>query len=244
VKQNFYLFVSILLVATVGFIIFQERKKTNLSFPDFGTALPENHQILGIDVSHHQGEINWDLVSKMRIGNDSIQFVYLKLTEGIDFKDKRSKQNQKKLRKMNIPYGVYHFYNPKLNATDQAVFFAKNCSPSDLRPILDIEIKGELKPAALVDSVKVFINTIDSILNIRPIIYTYESFYNDFFSKKTLAKEWFWIANYTGVSNAFKKSNVVAWQFTDKGTVDGISEKVDLNTAKPNFWNVANWSIK
>lgn len=227
-----------LLVGIIGFIIFQERKKTNLTFPDFGAALPENHHILGIDISHHQGGINWDLASKMRIGSDSIQFVYLKLTEGTDFKDKRSKQNQKKLKEMKVPFGVYHFYNPKKGATEQAKFFIENFKISDLRPVLDIEVQGNLKSTALVDSVTVFLSTVDSILSIRPIIYTYESFYNDFFSESTLSKEWFWIANYTGSSKAFKRQNVIAWQFTDKGTVDGILEKVDLNTAKPNFWKV------
>jgi lysozyme len=39
--------------------------------------------VQGLDVSHHQGEIRWGEVPK------SFSFVYIKATEGGDFKDKK-----------------------------------------------------------------------------------------------------------------------------------------------------------
>lgn len=229
------------MVGIVSFMIFEERKKSNLTFPDFGASLPEYHQVMGIDVSHHQGHINWDLALKMKIGRDSVQFVYLKLTEGIDFKDKHAEKNLQALQKSGISHGVYHFYSPSKSAIRQARFFANNCPKTTLKPVLDIELQGKLSATALVDSITVFLREVNEILGVNPIIYTYESFYSDFFMKSALEKEWFWIANYTGKSKAFKKANTVAWQFTDQGTIDGIEEKVDLNTAKPSFWKVAAW---
>lgn len=229
------------MVGIVTFLIFEEKKKSNLTFPDFGASLPEKHQILGIDVSHHQGHINWNLVLSMKIKSDSIQFVYLKLTEGVDFNDKHAEKNTKALAKVGMPHGVYHFFNPERSAVKQAEFFVKNCPRTFLKPVLDIELQGNLSAHALIDSVTVFLSYVESKLKVRPIIYTYESFYTDFFLLSKLAKEWFWIANYTGKSAAFKKSNTIAWQFTDKGTVNGIDENVDLNSAKPSFWKVAEW---
>lgn len=240
-KNNAFLLISIVLIGVIGYVVFEERKKSNLTFPDFGAALPKHHEILGIDVSHHQGKIDWDMVLKMKITSDSIQFAFIKLTQGVDFKDKDADRNGKALRKAALPFGFYHFYNPHESASAQAKYFIENLTKTDLRPVLDIEIKGELTKSQLIDSVVVFMKIVEKQVGVNPIIYTYESFYTDFFAESTLGKEWFWIANFTGKSAAFDQQNVITWQFTDKGTVDGISEKVDLNTAKPNFWKVAVW---
>ncbi|MFK8039163.1 MAG: glycoside hydrolase family 25 protein [Crocinitomicaceae bacterium] len=243
-RQNVYLIISLALAIFVVLLLFDQRNHSNLTFPDFGAALPAHYQVLGIDVSHHQGQINWEQVSKMKIKNDSIQFVFLKLTEGVDFKDKYALVNRKALDQREVPYGGYHFYSPGKSAILQAKFFVENYTKSKLKPVLDIEVKGQLSVQSLNDSIIVFLNFVEQQLNVRPIIYTYESFFTDFFQTSSLAKEWFWIANYTGSSNVFESPNVIAWQFTDKGTIDGIKEKVDLNTAKPNFWKAAAWGKK
>jgi lysozyme len=240
-KSTIFLVISLVLIGGLGFVLFEEQKKSNLTFPDFGAALPRHHEVLGIDVSHHQGHINWDLVLKMIIEGDSIQFAFIKLTEGTDFIDKDAKRNSEALLKAKIPFGYYHFYNPKESAIAQANYLIENAAKTTLKPVLDIEVKGELTKSQLIDSVLLFMTIVKRQLGINPIIYTYESFYSDLFASSPLQNEWFWIANYTGKSTAFDKQHVIAWQFTDKGTVDGISEKVDLNTAKPNFWKVAVW---
>lgn len=240
-KQAVYLVISLALAILIGFIMFDQRKQSNLTFSDFGTLLPKQGQILGVDISHHQGEIDWDQVFDMKIGNDSIQFVFFKLTEGTDFKDKYATINRKKLNELGVPFGTYHFYRPNQSAIIQANFFVENYKKTKLKPVLDIELQGHLKSLALIDSISIFLQIIERKLNIRPIIYTYESFYTDFFQKSSLSEEWFWIANYTGKSDIFELPNTIAWQFTDKGTVDGIQEKVDLNIGKSNFWKATKW---
>ncbi len=240
-RQTFYLAVSVFLVSIVSFMVLQTRKGSNLIFPDFGATLPQSHQILGIDVSHHQGHINWELALAMTIKRDSISFIYLKLTEGTDFKDEQSEVNLNTLSKTIQPYGVYHFFRPNKSAIAQANYFIKHCPKTILKPVLDIELQGELNAEPLVDSVLVFLDEVEKQLKVRPMIYTYESFYNDFFKSSILEPEWFWIANYSGKSRVFNNSNTIVWQFSENGTVDGITEKVDLNTAKPNFWEVSKW---
>ena len=42
-------------------------------------------KIFGIDVSHHQGNINWNKVKKWE--DNSIQFAYIKATEGATYKN-------------------------------------------------------------------------------------------------------------------------------------------------------------
>ena len=59
----------------------------------FGIWIPNEparakYPIRGIDVSHHQRDINWDAVK-----GAGISFSYIKATEGADFKDKRFQAN-------------------------------------------------------------------------------------------------------------------------------------------------------
>ena len=239
-KQNIYLLVSLVLVVLVGYMVIQSQH-TRLTFSNFGAVLPENHKILGIDVSHHQGQIDWNMVTSMSVKGDTIAFVYLKLSEGVDFKDSEAENNISTLSETDLPFGVYHFFRPQLSASKQADFFAKNCPKSYLKPVIDVEVNGDLSAKQLIDSVKVFLNAVEKTLKVRPLIYTYESFYNDYFKSSTLKEEWFWIANYTRKSKVYNDKHTLAWQFSESGTIDGISEKVDLNTAKTKFWEAAKW---
>jgi lysozyme len=67
-------------------------------------AVAQDYSIRGFDVSHHQGEINWKKISPMQY-----QFVYLKATEGGDFKDRNFQENWLKARERGLHVGAYHF---------------------------------------------------------------------------------------------------------------------------------------
>ena len=58
----------------------------------------------GIDVSHYQDSVNWNRVAK----NTSIEFVYVKATEGPSISDKMYKYNMKKAREAGLLVGSYH----------------------------------------------------------------------------------------------------------------------------------------
>lgn len=220
-------------------LVVQDKSRKSYLYPDFGVDLPEGYQALGIDVSHYQGEIDWPEVSAMHVLDDSLHFVYLKCTEGTALEDDRCAENAVGASAANLPFGLYHFFRVELNATDQAVFFAEKClALSDsLRPVLDVEVRTNWKKDRYVDSVYTFLVTFEKLTTIRPMIYTNESFYEDFFQNSYLRNERYWIANYNGKSKAMnEKENVLIWQFSESGTVNGISGKVDLNVAKPAFW--------
>lgn len=225
----------------ISYMTIKQTNYTASLYNSFGVSLPNNHSVLGIDISHHQGEINWDEVEKMKIGGDSIQFVYLKVTEGINFKDKRYKQNRKVLNSKQIKVGVYHFFSPNSDVVKQVSHFTNSFQKTTLKPVLDIEDIGDLSKSGIVNAVDLFLNETEKRIHVRPIIYTYESFYNDYFKGTKIEKELFWIANYNGACNICDKDNVLLWQFSDHGTINGITEKVDLNDAKPNFWKNIIW---
>ena len=54
---------------------------------------PAGYSIHGIDISHHQGEINWERLRNATIDNSPIRFIFIKATEGVDFLDENFNDN-------------------------------------------------------------------------------------------------------------------------------------------------------
>jgi len=236
-KGKFLSLIILTIICLFIWFLIQDRKKKSYMYFDFGEPIPEDYQILGIDVSHHQGEINWQDVDEMSANGDSIHFVYLKATEATNFEDDQCFENAVGARSVDLPYGLYHFFRPDFSARKQALFFANKCAMLNdtLRPMLDVETNGKFGNSRLIDSVFVFMTVFEMQMNMRPIIYTFESFYEDYFENSYLKNDYFWIANYNGESDAIENENVILWQFSETGTVDGIATKVDLNVAKQSF---------
>lgn len=66
--------------------------------------------LIGPDVSHHQGVVDWSRVS------GSCVFAFCKATEGVTFRDKRMAANRQGMRDANlILKGLYHFARPGNN---------------------------------------------------------------------------------------------------------------------------------
>jgi lysozyme len=227
------------IIVLFGWLMMQDKSGKSYLYADFGADLPEDYQALGIDVSHYQGDISWKEVSAMKIHEDSIHFVYLKCTEGTALEDDRCTENAEGASAENLVFGLYHFFRAELSAYDQAVFFAEKCLAlnDSLRPALDVEIRNNFSKDRLVDSAYVFLQTVEKLVGVRPMIYTNESFYEDYFVNSYLKNERYWIANYNRECESMDHKNVLIWQFSETGTVNGIKDKVDLNVAKPEFWD-------
>ena len=104
--------------------------------PIKATTAQNVNTLFGIDVSHHQGTIDWNKVKAA-----GVQFVFLKATEGETFVDKRYAINRAGAKAVGIPCGAYHFFRPKASLTAQIDNFVKTVAklqPGDLPPVLDI----------------------------------------------------------------------------------------------------------
>jgi GH25 family lysozyme M1 (1,4-beta-N-acetylmuramidase) len=76
----------------------------------------------GIDVSHHQGAINWTSVRSA-----GIQFAYIKATEGVSYTDPRFDTNYVAAYNAGVIRGAYHFALPdRSSGATQANFLARN----------------------------------------------------------------------------------------------------------------------
>jgi len=232
---------SVIIIGLTVFITLNQKNITHIFYSSFGVIIPSNTKLLGIDVSHHQGNINWNEVEEMKIDGDTIQFAYLKVTQGTNHKDRKYKKNRKELDKKAIKVGVYHFFSPKKDVSKQVKHFTNSFKRTTLKPVLDVETIEDLSKDELVKAVTLFLNKTENSINVRPIIYTYSSFCNDYFKGTSLESELFWIANYGSNCEICNQDNVIAWQFSEKGTINGITEKVDLNSGKANFWKHIIW---
>ena len=99
----------------------------------------------------------------------------------------------------------------------------------------DIEHVGDrvadLTPAERTNTALAFVNRIRAG-GLQAGIYTYFYYYNNYLESSRISNESIWIAYYTENYERVKNIPYVAWQYTSKGSVDGISARVDMNLRK------------
>ena len=185
--------------------------------------------VLGVDVSHFQGTVNWGSVK-----GDNRLFGFMKATEGLTFTDPAFAANWQQTQANGVFRGAYHFFHPQDDGVMQAQYFLSVTGTDfsgDLPPVVDFEVTdGVTNNALIAQRLSDFLTTVQSQTGRTPMIYVSPSFWNNTvggpsgFSKYPL-----WIANY-GVSCPDvpgQWSNWAFWQWTASDTVTGISGAVD-----------------
>lgn len=202
------------------------------SYPTFGIDLPGEYELHGIDVSRHQRDIDWDAVSKMRHRDVSLQFAFIKASEGRTVVDEYFKENWKEAKEAGLLRGAYHFYRPHLTADEQAALFFRQVpklEKGDLPPVLDIEMKGSCPPARLKKNLKRWLVLVENKYGMTPILYTNYGFYKQYLTGKEFKKYTLWVAHYRTPDLNYKMSSWHFWQHSDRGRVNGIRGTVDFN---------------
>ncbi len=190
---------------------------------------PDKVQFDGIDISKHQGSIDWGQLKSF----SKIKYVYIKATEGSDYVDPRYKENIHNARKHGFKVGSYHFLSTKSSATTQFHNFVRtaNREEQDLIPIIDIEVTGRWTSQQLRDSVKVFADLLEDYYGCKPMIYTSEKFFTKHLGR-AFSEYPLFIAKYNTT-----QPNIgyrwLLWQFSDCGVfkpaVKGNNGEVDLS---------------
>jgi lysozyme len=221
------------LLALLVYLLLRWNERQRLKFvrhEAYGISIPDGFKIHGIDVSRYQQFIGWDEVKKMNVENISMNFAFIKATEGENYLDPFFKRNWNKAQENKMTRGAYHFFLPDKDAVKQARFFIATVKlqKGDLPPVLDIEKLNRTKPAALKTSIKTWLQMIEDHFHVKPIIYTNADFY-----KKYLGSDFdeypLWVAHYYEPHRPriFRSWNF--WQHSDKGNINGINHKVDFN---------------
>lgn len=193
------------------------------------TTDPAKVQFDGIDVSKHQGTINWGELKNQ----PKIKFVYIKATEGSDYVDPKYKENLHNARKHGFKVGSYHFLSTRSSAITQFQNFINNVKreEQDLIPVIDVERLKPWSAQQLRDSLKVFADLLEDYYGCKPLIYTSEKFFTTHLGR-AFADYPLFIAKYnTTQPNIGYKW--IMWQFADNGLfkniVKGNYGEVDLS---------------
>lgn len=195
----------------------------------YGVCLPAGYTVHGFDVSHHQGDINWEELRKTQYAPFPVRFVFMKASEGGDFSDTTFIRNFNCARQYGFIRGAYHFFNPKTDAARQAAFFIRSVKlePGDLPPVLDIEKVGD-DENALRKGVKTWLGIIERHYHVKPILYASYKFKERYLNDSIFNTYPYWIAHYY-VDSVRYEGKWKFWQHTDGGSLPGIKEQVDLN---------------
>jgi lysozyme len=201
----------------------------------FNVTIPKPFYSFGIDVSHHQGEIDWKAVLTSVPQDTLISFIYCKATEGSDHIDKQWENNRKKLSGFSLPFGAYHFLSKGSSGEAQAKNFLKNWSKSmtKLPPVLDVEVEFNTDKE-LIATMKIWLETVEKASGLKPIIYTSYHFLETKF-KNEFVNYPFWVAAYSKNVKSINDPRIIHWQYSEKGILSPIKEYVDFNYSKIKF---------
>ena len=181
----------------------------------------------GIDVSKHNGVIDWDKVK--------VDFAIIRIGFGMyeNQKDEMFERNYTEATKINIPVGVYHYSYAK--SVDEAIKEAElvikwlNGRKLDLPVYFDIEDDSQknLSRVILDGMCEAFCNRIEKA-GYWAGIYSNKYWATSVISGIKLGEKYtYWIAQYT--DECTYTGDYAIWQYTSKGKVNGISGNVDMN---------------
>ena len=209
-------------------------------------SYPEGYEIHGIDISHHQGRIDWqELKDKGVIDKFPIRFVMIKATEGASQIDENFRENFYQAREHGFTRGAYHFYSVHSSAADQARFFISKVKleNGDLPPVLDVEHKPKKQSdEEFKASVLEWLQIVERHYGVKPIIYTYYKFKTRYLNDPIFDDYPYWIAHYY-VDQVEYDGPWKFWQHTDVGRLPGIKGDVDFNIYNGSFYDLRKLTI-
>ena len=201
---------------------------------------PEGYEIHGIDISHYQGEIDWEQLKNAMIEGCPVRFVIIKSTEGASRLDDHFRENFNQVRDYGFIRGVYHFWSNKSSAREQAYYFLDkvHLTEGDLPPVLDIEHKPADKSVDdFQRDVLTWLHIVEDRYHVKPIIYTYYKFKEKYLSAPVFDDYPYWIAHYY-VDKVQYQGKWKFWQHTDAGKLPGIKGYVDFNIYNGSFYDL------
>ena len=189
---------------------------------------PLRYDVIGVDVSHHQGQIDW-----RALAGDGIAFAYIKATEGGNFRDTNFASNWAGAAGAGLVRGAYHFFTPCRTGIDQARNFIATVprDPSALPPAVDAESMGPCSNGAPIGNVagelEILLAQLSAHYGRRPLIYTTAEFH-DAYLKGRFPRDRFWVRSLVWPP-LIRQEQWILWQYQDRGARRGVQGPVDLS---------------
>ena len=201
------------------------------------------YPVRGVDVSHYQGEIDWNMLA-----SQNISFAYIKATEGSNYVDEKFADNLRAARQTGLRVGAYHFFSFDSPGTTQAANFIETVEAFKgmMPPVVDVEFYGNKEinppdPLEVRPQLQAYLDAVEEAYGKRPVIYaTYESW--ELYIKNQFEDYPLWIRD---IWNRPESSlDWTFWQYTNRGRLRGFSGDelyIDLNVFAGTMEEWAQW---
>lgn len=191
-----------------------------------GTTYPDRDRfsIVGIDISAHNGDIDFS-----KVAADGISFVIIKATEGGTFKDRKFIDNLRKAREAGLKVGAYHFFRFDTPGYMQGLNFLNSLQSRQLDLPLIIDIEEWANPNS--QPTQMVLNRLNEMIDHlenhghRVMLYTNKNGFARFVRGRFEGYP-LWICS---LVDEPQEIDWVLWQGTHNGKVSGIDHPVDIN---------------
>ena len=186
------------------------------------------YPVRGVDVSHHNGRVNWP-----RIRTAGYAFAYLKASEGATWRDSTFLRNRAEAERAGLVTGAYHFFTLCRPGVDQARNFVEAIGPPaavSLPPAVDLEFGGNCgkRPSheAVLAEIARFLAVLDSAGHRPAVLYVTREFHQAYLEGRKPENP-LWVRSVFGrprYGGAW-----TFWQYAATGRVAGAKGRIDLN---------------
>ena len=198
---------------------------------------------VGVDVSEHQGSVDWNAVKGAGVDFALLRLGYRGLTQGLLNVDETFEQNLQSDTDAGLFVGVYFFSQAvtEAEAVAEADFVVETLNgrklaypvvfdweppiPSDELPAEDLRAY-DMTGGQVTSFAKAFCDRIKEA-GYTPCMYTNKSMAYEFFNLEELKEYDLWYAEYQKAPSLYYDFRI--WQYTESGKVPGIDGGVDLN---------------
>ena len=189
----------------------------------------------GIDVSKHQGKIDWH-----RVKNSGVDFAILRAGYGKydNQKDERFEENYSNAKNAGIKLGAYHYGYAKSvdDAKKEAEIFLKWTSGKQFEyPVaFDVEEKSQSDKGKqfVSDVIRAFCETVEKA-GYYVCVYSNKYWLDNYVDDDCKRKYDTWLAQWS--DKATYGGNYGIWQYSSQGEIDGISGRVDLDESYKDY---------
>lgn len=215
---------AFLLVALLAFVAWSFAGRWHPSRTDY--------PLQGIDVSHHQGPIDWT-----RLRAQGVDFAYVKASEGGDQRDSAFAANWAGAKAAGIRRGAYHFFTLCRPGAEQAANFiaAVPTEPDALPPAVDLEYLGNcsrrLDPSAFRAELAAFIRPVEERYRKPVILYLTFEFDRAYGVSASFPRP-LWLRSLVREPR-FGNRPWAVWQASNFRRLDGVAGRVDWDVIRP-----------
>ena len=186
----------------------------------------------GIDVSHHQGRIDW-----VSLPPQGVDFAYIKASEGGDFRDPAFGANWRGARSAGIRRGAYHFFTLCRSGAEQARNFIATVpvEADSLPPAVDLEYFGNcsarISREAFHAELAAYISRVEAHYG-KPVILYLTREFDEAYEVSRRVERPIWLRSLVFEPD-FGARPWRIWQASNFRRLRGIEGRVDWNAARP-----------